>query len=203
MIGALTAGFTRVLGVLGRVSMYRLVMLSLAALAVISFVLSLLGQIGPQPLDLLATALVLAMVCMLVDLAAQSVLRLNRRMESSFITAGILLFVLFPTLDPAGLAGIALAGAAASLSKYVLAWRGRHIFNPAAVGAAVLTLVSIAVPTLGASAWWVGTPALAAPVIVLGIAVLWRTEKLRMVVAFWIIAIAVACLRVGVTFGFE
>ena len=60
--------------------------------------------------------------------------------------AAILLFVLRPTLDPIALAGIALAGAAASLSKYLLAWRGRHIFNPASVGATVLTLASIGAP---------------------------------------------------------
>lgn len=195
MIGLFTAGWTRVLGILGRVSMYRMVLLSLGALAVVALVLSFAELIGPRPLELAATALVLVVVCGLVDLVMHRVLRLPRRLESSLITAGILLFVLFPTVDLAGLAGIALAGAAASLSKYLLAWRGRHIFNPAAVGAAVLTLVGIAVPALGASAWWVGTPALAAPVLVLGVAILWRTEKLRMVAGFWVIAAGVAFLR--------
>ncbi|QEW03670.1 FAD-dependent oxidoreductase [Microbacterium lushaniae] len=195
MIGALTAGWTRVFGVLGRLSSYRLVLLSLAALAAIAVVLSLAGLVGPGPLELIVTALVLAVVCVVVDVALHRMLRVPPRVESSLITAAILLFVLFPTLDPAGLAGIALAGAVASLSKYLLAWRGRHVFNPAAVGAAALTLVGIAVPALGASAWWVGTPAMAAPVLVLGVAVLWRTEKLRMVAGFWVIAAGVAFLR--------
>lgn len=195
MIGAFTAGFTRVLGVLGRVSMYRLVVLSLAALAVIAVALGALGLIGPAPLPLLATAAVLVVVCLLVDTVVQTLLRMPRRHESSFITAGILFFVVYPTLDPAALGGAALAAAAASLSKYVLAWRGRHIFNPAAVGAAVLTVVGIAAPALGFAAWWVGTPAMALPVFVLGIAVLWRTEKLRMIAEFWIIAVVVAFVR--------
>ncbi len=195
MIGALTAAWSRIFGLLGRLSMYRLVMLSLAALAAVALVLSLAGLVGPRPLELVATAAVLALVCVGVDLAAHAVLKLPRRIESSVITAAILLFVLFPTIEPAGLAGIALAGAAASVSKYALAWRGRHIFNPAAVGAAVLTLVGIAVPSLGASAWWVGTPALALPVLVLGLAVLWRTEKVRMIAGFWVIATGVAFLR--------
>ncbi|MGP3536296.1 FAD-dependent oxidoreductase [Microbacterium sp. RD1] len=195
MIGALTAGSTRVLGVLGHFSMYRLAMMSLAALAVIAVILSLFSLVGPGPLELVATAAVLAVVCVAADVLAQSVLRLPRRIESSFITAAILLFVLFPTTDPRGLAGIAVAAVVASWSKYLLAWRGRHIFNPAAVGAAVLTLISIAVPALGASAWWVGTPAMALPVFVLGLAVLWRTEKLRMVAGFWVIAVGIAFLR--------
>jgi ferredoxin-NADP reductase len=195
MLGTLTAGWTRVLGLLGRLSMYRLVMISLGLLAVISLVLSVFDLVGPGPFEIIVTALVLAAVCVGTDLAAQSVLRLTHRFESSFITAAILLFVLRPTLEPLGLLGVVLAAVAASLSKYVLVWRGRHIFNPAAVGASVLTFVSLLAPDLGASSWWVGTPALAAPVLLLGIAVLWRTEKLRMVVGFWVIATAVAFVR--------
>ncbi|MFG6502695.1 FAD-dependent oxidoreductase [Microbacterium sp. P05] len=195
MIASLTAAWTRGFGLLGRLSMYRLVMLSLATLAGLSLVLSFFGLVGPGPLELVVTALLLALVCAATDFAAQSVLRMPHRYESSLITAAILLFIVRPSLDPIALLGIVIAGVAASLSKYVLVWRGRHIFNPAAVGATVLTLVSVAVPALGSSAWWVGTPALAAPVIVLGIAVLWRTEKLGMVAAFWVIATAVAFLR--------
>ena len=116
-------------------------------------------------------------------------LRLPLRLESALITSFILLFVLRPTLDPAALAGIALAGVVASASKYLLAWRGRHIFNPAAVGATVLTLFGAAVPALGASSWWVGTPVLAAPVILFGLAVLWRTEKVRVVALFLVVAV--------------
>jgi hypothetical protein len=93
------------------------------------------------------------------------------------------------------MAGVALACVLASASKYALAWRGRHIFNPAAVGATVLTLVGLAVPSLGASSWWVGTPVLAGPVIVLGLAVLVRTEKVRVITVFVVAAVAVGVLR--------
>lgn len=195
VLGSLTAVWNRVFAVLGRVSMYRVVYLALAALAVISLALSFFDLVGPAPLELVVTLLVLSGVCVGVDAAAQRILHLPWRIESSLITAHILLFVLLPSLDLTRLAGIAIAAAAASLSKYVLAWRGRHIFNPAAVGATVLTLLSLAWPALGASAWWVGTPALALPVIVLGLAVLWRTEKIRVVAVFLVVAVAVAVLR--------
>ncbi|HEX5729324.1 MAG TPA: FAD-dependent oxidoreductase [Microbacterium sp.] len=195
MIGTFTSLWNRVFAVLGRVSMYRLVLLSLATLALVAFVLSFFGLVVPGPWDLLVSAAVLVVVCAGTDAAAQRILRLPWRLESSLITAGILLFVLRPTLEPLGLVGIALAGAAASLSKYVLAWRGRHVFNPAAVGATVLTLVSLAAPALGASAWWVGSPVLAGPVIVLGLAVLIRTEKVRVIAVFVVTAVAVGVLR--------
>ena len=157
--------------------------------------LSFFDLVGPDPFELVATLAVLVVVCVGVDAAAQRVLRLPWRIESSLITAHILLFVLRPSLELTALAGIALAGAVASLSKYVLAWQGRHIFNPAAVGATVLTLSASRLPALGASSWWVGTPAMAGPVIVLGLAVLWRTEKVRVVAVFLVVAVAVAVLR--------
>ncbi|MEZ3159601.1 flavodoxin reductase [Microbacterium sp. BWT-B31] len=195
MPASLTALWNRVFAVLGRLSMYRLVLLALLTLAAIAFVLSLFQLVGPAPWELLATLVLLAVVCSATDAAAHAVLRLPWRLESSLVTACILLFVLRPTLDPAGLGGIAIAGVAASLSKYLLAWRGRHVFNPAAVGATVLTLLALAFPALGASSWWVGTPALAGPVIVLGLAVLWRTEKIRVVAVFLVIAVGVGVLR--------
>lgn len=200
MSTTLTAGSTRVLGLIGRVSMYRLVMASLGLLAVFSLVLSFAGLVVPQPLAIVASAVVLAAACALTDLVAQSLLRMPRRLESSLITAGILLFVLRPSVEPMGLAGLALAGVVASASKYALAWRGRHIFNPAATGATVLTIVSIWAPDLGSSAWWVGSPWLAAPVLVLGVLLLLRTDKLPIVVVFWVVAMAVAFLRTSVQF---
>jgi ferredoxin-NADP reductase len=195
VIGTFTSLWNRVFAVLGRVSMYRLALLSLAGLALVAFVVSFFQLVAPTPGELLASAALLAAVCALVDAVAQAVVRLPWRIESSLITAGILLFILRPTLEPAGLAGIALAAAVASLSKYVLAWRGRHIFNPAAAGAAVLTIVSIWLPDLGASSWWVGTPVLAAPVLILGLAVLVRTEKVRVISVFLVVAVAVGVAR--------
>ena len=194
-MGSLTALWSRVFAVLGRVSMYRLVLLALATLAAIAFILSFFGQVAPGPLQILATLAVLAAVCIGVDAAAQRIVALPWRLESSLITAHILLFVLRPTLDLAGLGGIALAAAVASLSKYLIAWHGRHILNPAAVGATVLTLVALAVPALGVPSWWIGTPAMAGPVALLGIVILWRTEKLRVIGVFFVVAVGVAVMR--------
>lgn len=200
MISVLTSGWNRVLAVLGRVSMYRLVFLALLALTVIALVVSFFGLVAPTPLELVVTLAVLTISCGVVDAVAHRVIAQPLRLESSVITAFILLFILRPTLDPIALIGIAFAGAVAAASKYLLAWRGRHIFNPAAAGAAVLTIVSIWLPALGASAWWVGTPVLAAPVIVFGLLLNIRNEKLRVIVVFLLIAVAVAFVRTTVQY---
>ena len=197
MISALTSAWSRLFALLGRVSMYRTAFLSLALLAVIAFGLSFAGLVAPGPLELLVTAAVLAVVCSGVDAAAQALLRLPWRLESSLITAGILLFVLRPTVEPLGIVGLVIAGVAASGSKYVLAYRGRHIFNPAAVGAAVVALIVgiSGAYALGGPSWWVGTPALGPVVLLLGLVVLIRAEKLRVAAVFWVIAVVVAVVR--------
>ena len=77
MITSFAAARQRVLAVLGSLSMYRLVLFALVALAVIAFVLSLFGVIvSPTPLELVASFLVLAVVISAVDAAAQRLLRL-------------------------------------------------------------------------------------------------------------------------------
>ena len=195
MISSLSAAWSRVFGVLGRLSMYRLVLFALWALAVITLAVSLAGGVSVAPLEFVVTLAVLAVSIALVDAVAQRIVRRPWRIESALITALILVFVLRPTLEPLPLVGVAVAGALASASKYVLAWQGRHIFNPAAVGATALTIISIWAPDLGSAAWWVGNPLLALPVLLLGLVVLVRTEKVRVVGLFLIVAIAVALLR--------
>ncbi|GAA3018958.1 FAD-dependent oxidoreductase [Microbacterium dextranolyticum] len=194
-MASLTAAWNRAFAVVGRVSMYRLVVVSLASLAAIAFLLSLFGLVTPSPIELLVSWAVLALACAGADAVASRVLSKAWRWESSLITVLILLFVLRPTLEPLGLVGLALAGVAASASKYVIAWQGRHILNPAAFGAAFLTVLGVWLPDLGSAAWWVGSSVLAAPVIVLGLVVLARTEKVRVVAAFVVIAAAVAFAR--------
>ncbi|WP_334151756.1 FAD-dependent oxidoreductase [Microbacterium sp.] len=199
MITAFTAARQRVLALLGALSMYRLVLFALLALAAIAFVLSTLGVIvSPAPLEIVVTFVVLGVVISAVDAAAQRLLRLPWRIESSLVTALILLFVLRPGLEPTTLLGLAVAGAVASLSKYLIAWRGRHILNPAAFGAAFVSILGSfgAFEWLGTSAsWWVGTPSLFVPVLLLGLAVLWRTEKVRVVLLFLGVALVTSVVR--------
>ncbi|MBN9156380.1 flavodoxin reductase [Microbacterium sp.] len=193
MIATLVGVQQRVLAQLGRLSMYRLTLYALIALAVVAVVESALGWIGVTPLDVVASLALLLVATFCTDAVAQALLRVPRRIESSLITALILLFVVQPGANPDQIGGIALAGVVASASKYVLVWRGRHLLNPAAVGATVLTLT-----TLGFSAWWVGTPALALPVVLLGLLVLWRTERVAVVLLFVAVYAAVSTARLSV-----
>lgn len=194
MISSLTALRQRVLAVLGALSMYRLVFFALVSLALLALGFSIAGVLTPTAAEILASFAVLAVTISLVDAIAQRILRLPWRIESSLVTALILLFVLQPSVTATELAGNALAGAVASLSKYLIAWRGRHILNPAAFGATIVTVFGLG----SFSSWWVGTPALSVAVAVLGLIVLWRTEKVRIVLVFLLVVVGVSVVRQAV-----
>ncbi|MBP2437682.1 FAD-dependent oxidoreductase [Microbacterium amylolyticum] len=182
-------------GALGRITMYRLVLAGLAVLAALACVLSFFGLIGPEPASLLLTAAVLVGVGAGIDMVVHRLRGAIWRPESTLITAGILLFVLRPGSDVATLLGAAVAAVAASASKHLLVWRGRHLLNPAAVGATVATLVSLTPVISGGSAWWVGTPWLFVPVLFIGGVVAWRTERIGVVSVFLLVAVATSLLR--------
>nr|WP_156888104.1 FAD-dependent oxidoreductase [Microbacterium indicum] len=177
--------------------MYRVVLTALLALSAVSLILSFFGLVVPTALEILATLAVLVVVGVGVDVAIQRLRGGRPRVESMLITGLILLFVLRPSAELVGLAGVALAAAAAALSKHLLAWRGRHLFNPAAVGASVLTIVGSLAPSAGLpiSAWWIGSPVLAAAVVIAGIAVLVRVGRIRLAVVFVVVAAAVYSVR--------
>ncbi len=169
---------------LGTFSMYRLVLLALGALLALAVGFAALGVIGNDPLAIVVNWVVLTVVVSLTDYLAHTVVKRPWRYEASVLTALILVFLLQPELSWRNIGGVALVGVIAAASKYVLAWRGRHIFNPAAFGAVIGSLTGLA-----SAWWWVGTPSLAIPVAVLGFIVVWRIEKLRVVGLFVLVAV--------------
>lgn len=173
---------------LGRVTMYVLVIICLAALAVVAAVLSLLGWFGFGPLELLASSAVLLAVAYGANRLAGLILRMRPQTGSAAITALLLLFIFQPTLDPLGLAWLGLAALVATASKYLLAMRGRHVFNPAALGAFVVGLLPVLSGTF--VVWWPGTAVMLPFTAVAAFLILFRTRKLLMGATF----IAVATL---------
>ena len=185
--------------VLGKYTMYRLILLVLAALALYSLLLDALGWLTfgiPGMLVHLALCLGLTYAS---NQALAALFHVRPHSESSLITGLLLYFLFWPSLMPMDVAGVALACVLATASKYALAWRGRHIFNPAAAGAFVTGLTGLNVAT-----WWAATPAmlwLLVPGVVL---VLYRTRKFLMAAVFLVVAasiIASELLQAGMTLG--
>ena len=182
--------------ILGRVTMYVLVIIALSVLAAAAIVGSLIGQISYSPLEILASAAVLIVVTNASNWLIGRLFRVAPQTSSSIITALLLLFIFAPTLEPAGLGTLAIAGVVASATKFLLAIRGRHVFNPAAAAAFIVGLVP---PLLGATfvTWWVGTSFMLPFALVAALAILFRTRKLWLGLVF----VAVATVGWGVTFA--
>jgi len=150
---------------LNRFTTYRLTLYYVASILVLGFVLSFFGIVPGGPTAIVSTVALLLAVCLLVNRVLARLLRINANPESSIITALILALISGPVsvaTDLRHAAILALAGAAAIASKYLLAWKRQHIFNPAAVGALVSGLAFGAYAT-----WWVGNEALI-PLVVMG-----------------------------------
>ncbi|WP_411373656.1 FAD-dependent oxidoreductase [Arthrobacter sp. MPF02] len=184
---------------LGRFTMYRFVLLVLAVLAMYSLVLEVLGWLTfgiPEMLAHLALCLGLTYAS---NLALAALFRVRQHSESSLITGLLLYFLFWPSFQGMDVAGVALACLLASASKYALAWRGRHIFNPAALGAFAVALTGLNVAT-----WWAATPAMLWLLIPGVLLVLYRTRKVLMATVFTLVAtsiITVELLRAGMTAG--
>lgn len=178
--------------VTGRVTMYRLVTLLLTAIAILALLLSLIGEIPFTPVELLASLAAAVGSTVVTNRLFAVILRTTPHLESSIITGLILFFLFRPTLLLPGLATLAIAGALATASKYLIAWRGRHILNPAAAGAALVALLP-----LGSAVWWVATSALL-PLTLLGaFLVLFRTRRLSMGIVFVAVSAAILTVRLA------
>jgi ferredoxin-NADP reductase len=179
---------------LGAVPMYRLVGMTLGALALVALVLTLTGALPFTAPELLASAAVAIVATVAASLLTGMVFRAKVHVESSAITGLLLLFLFQPSLDPTRLGALALAGAVAGASKFLLAVRGRHVFNPAALGAAVVALTQ-----LDFALWWPGSAVMLPFVAVGALLVLYRTQ--RLVVGAVFVAVAVASLVVQAAVG--
>ncbi|MFT3944607.1 MAG: hypothetical protein QM705_12415 [Ancrocorticia sp.] len=137
---------------IGRAPMYHVVLCALAVLAGASFVASVAGWLYYSPAELAAPLAVVLVVTLGVSRLAARIWRAETHDASSLITALLLFFILKPGLEAGDLIAAVIGASAAALSKFVIAWRGRHLLNPAAFGAFVVTVSGV-----GASYWWIGS----------------------------------------------
>lgn len=197
--GPVTSVAARLDTVLGRFTMYRLILLVLAALAVYSLLLDVLGWLTFGIPEMLAHLVLCLGLTYASNRALAALFRVRPHSESSLITGLLLYFLFWPSFAPTDVAGVALACVLASASKYALAWRGRHIFNPAAAGAFVVGLTGLNIAT-----WWAATPAMLLLLVPGVLLVLYRTRKFLMASVFVVVACAIIgaeLLQAGMSVG--
>ena len=159
--------------------MYRLVVYVLAILSGLGIMFAFMGRLSSTPTETVLSLLVLLSSAYVTDRAFGWFLRAPVNMESSLITSMILFLILRPADSVSTGLALLLAGALSSASKFLIAWNGKHIFNPAAFAATVLSLTG-----LQATTWWVGSSSLWPFTLVLGMAVVHKIRQYPLVITF-------------------
>ncbi len=165
--------------------MYRVVEYGLLILAAYSFVLSLLGLLSYSPIELIVTFLTLTFVCYFGNIILGKIFRSPINVESSIITALILFFLLWPSIEPSDVLLAGVCGLLAVISKFVISYKKKHIFNPAAFAAFLLFFFG------SGAVWWVGTVHMLPVVLIIGLLIVRKVRKFTLFLTF-----------LGVTYGF-
>lgn len=159
--------------------MYRVTLYGLIIMAFVALVFSIFKILSFDALTLLLSALILVTVCYITNHLFARIFKVVINIESSFITAFILFFLMPPVNNIQTALLLAAAGTIAMASKYILAMNKKHIFNPAALAAFVL---SFAPSTL--AIWWVGTPVLLPVVAIIGLLIVRKIRRFHLLFSF-------------------
>lgn len=175
---------------LGRVTMYRLVTIALSLLVLVTLAYTA-GGTFEDPFTVTHELVMLAVLLVASYLSNRLLglaFRIRPHGESAVITALLLFFIFRPETEFGPLLWVAAAAVLGNASKYVLAWRGRHVLNPAAAGAFLVYLIPQVVtpdsPDRIYAGWWIASEVLLPYVAVAAVLVLWRTRRLDLGVVF-------------------
>jgi glycine betaine catabolism B len=169
---------------LNKITMYRLVLYILICFLAVAAVLSLLKFLPFDPVAIIGSSLFLVAVCWITNTIFAKVFDAPTNLESVYITALILALIITPSISLHNLPFLFWAGVLAMSSKYIVAIKKKHLFNPVAI-AVVLTSFGI-----GSSAsWWVGTAWMLPFVLLGGFLIVRKIQRSDMVFAFLIVSL--------------
>jgi ferredoxin-NADP reductase/Na+-translocating ferredoxin:NAD+ oxidoreductase RnfD subunit len=175
---------------LDRLTSYKLVLYTLYTFVGWAILMSALGQTPFKWYQVLLSAAVLIVACRYTNILLSRYLNVARNKESDLVTALILTLILSPGKSLSDFLILAVAGALAMVSKYILVINRWHIFNPAAFGAFTVGLVFS-----HHASWWIGTKALTPVVFIGGMLILRKMKRFTMVIAFEVVALSTIALQ--------
>ena len=180
---------------LNQITMYRLVLYGLGILALISLVAAMLGKLFFTPEQLLISLVVLLVTCFGVNVVLAKIHKLPMNLESADITALILFFIMAPPESFQEVLTLVAVGVIAMVSKYILAIKRKHIFNPAAVAVLIISLAGS-----GMAIWWVGSSVLLPFTLILGLLVVRKIRRFEVFGTFLVISL-ITLIMIGVGSG--
>ena len=181
---------------LNNITMYRLLAYGLGLGFVLSLVLASFGLLPYGVLPYVYSFVSLFIFCFSLNFIFAKIFKVYANIESWFITAMILYFILFPILGWNDLFFNFLASFFAIASKFIINYKGRHIFNPAGFGILALGLLGI-----GNAIWWVANPYIFIFTLVFGFLVAKKIRKLKLIGLFILISLFLTVFIQGISFS--
>ncbi len=181
--------------ILNSITVYKLVAWGLSLLALMSLVFAMTGAIGYSVGSLLISLTIVMTVGYVANQLMAHIWKVPTNSESGLITALILFFIVPPVESWLTTVQLVLALCVAIASKFILAINGKHIFNPAAIGVVIVSLLG-----LRHASWWVGNSTMWPFVLILGLLIVYKIRKLYLTGIFIAVSIVVA-LTVGANNG--
>lgn len=174
--------FSRTIARFQSVSMPRVVIGALSFLVLVAFMIRAAGWVDRdvfRPLAMLVTLVVLLLASWVSSWVLGKIFDSAPSTESAVISGLILWFLVWPQLGLAKLLGHVGLAVLVQVSKYLFAWRGRHVFNPVAAGLVLGWLLNTiaAREVFPPSMWWVANEFMLWPVFFTGVVVVWRTGR--------------------------
>lgn len=160
---------------LTRVTMYTLIGAITATLIAVALVLSIMGRMPFEPTALILSAVMFMSISVGASYLFSWLYGVKAHHRSALITGALLTLIFTPSVELWSLGQFALIAVIAQASKYILAPRGRHLFNPAAFAAFVAGLIG-----LSYASWWVATPPLFVAILVGAFLILYKTRQFAM-----------------------
>ncbi|MGH7239519.1 MAG: RnfABCDGE type electron transport complex subunit D, partial [Candidatus Saccharimonadales bacterium] len=175
---------------LNRITMYRLTLYGLLIIWGWGLAGTITGFLHYSPIDYVVTGAIIFLLCVGVNAALARLYHAPANIDSTYITALILMLIIAPSKPLASIWFIAGASALAIASKYLVVIGKKHLFNPAAFG-----VVVAAIFTHEYASWWVGTLWMAPAVAIAGFLIVRKIQRWDAVLAFWICSLTLMLIR--------
>lgn len=166
------------------ITMYRLMVYYLIFLLLVATAFSLLKILPFNPILLLVSAIFLSVICWVSNTIFARALKVPANVESFLITALILALIITPIRTLSDLPFLFGAAILAMASKYILVIHKKHIFNPAALGIALTSLVG-----LGQASWWVSNNYMAPFILLGGLLIVYKIRRFDLVLAYLLVVV--------------
>lgn len=170
---------------LNKITMYRLMFYFLLSLFFITTSLSIARFLPYDPLDIFISGIYFGIICNLSNYLFSKLFKAEVNLESASISALILTLIVGPFAFLDNILALTFVGIASMASKYILAIRKKHIFNPAAIA----VFLSAIIFQIGAS-WWIGGVFTLPFIFACGILVLTKIKRFEILAGFFAVFFA-------------